>query len=66
MGWYNHPDTLCIAYAQGVANKTGHKHESVEWLRAYRDAYEHIADERAKEYIQKLDAVLAAKKATPQ
>jgi hypothetical protein len=43
MGWYCHPDTLTIARAQGIADRTGHEKGSLEWRRAYRDAYERAA-----------------------
>ena len=66
MGWYAQPDTLCIGEAAGVANKTGHKLGNVGWLQAYRDAYERIAGEGAKEYIQRLDEELAIRKKATQ
>ena len=62
MGWYAHPDTLCIAHAQGIANRTGHTSESIEWLQTYRDAYQKIAGEEAADYIRQLDARLGKMK----
>ena len=65
MGWYNHPDTLCIATANGAADKTGHPRDSVEWLQAYRNAYAHTAGFAANDYIQELDAKIRARGGTP-
>ena len=63
MGWYNHPDTLSIAVAKGCAKATGYPEDSVEFKRAFRDAYEELNrgqgnDEKLDVYLRKLDKAL--------
>jgi hypothetical protein len=60
MGWYNHPDTLSIAIAKGDAKATGHPEGSLEFKRAFRDAYDKQnrgqgLDEKLDAYLKKLD-----------
>lgn len=57
MGW-GHPDTISMVGARGFADRTGHDHDSVEWLRAYRDAYvgqSGAPTESLDKYVKSLD-----------
>ncbi|MCP4528767.1 MAG: hypothetical protein GY833_23065 [Aestuariibacter sp.] len=63
MGWYCHPDTMAIAGAMAAARQKLGKnadHDTLEFKKAYRDAYAHDAqssgfDNGLAEYLQELD-----------
>jgi hypothetical protein len=56
MSWGCHPDTLTGAAAQGRADRTGHKPYSLEWMKAYREAYK---DEAGGSYPESLAVMLS-------
>lgn len=65
MSWGCDPDTLSMAIAQGAAERTGHPEGSLEYLVAYRDAYEPVGEIEGNEYLEALDKeieVLRARK----
>ena len=63
MSWGTHPDTLCMASAQGAAERSGHKSGTIAWLKAYREAYAKTADKDERglpEYLKELDNKITA------
>lgn len=63
MNWYSHPDTLGMAQATNIANRSGFAYDSIEYRKAYADAYEKCNGPDAAEYIAELRRQIAADEA---
>lgn len=55
MSWGCDPDTLSMAMAEGVAERTGHPEGSLEYLIAFRDAYVPVGEIEGNSYLEALD-----------
>lgn len=55
MSWCADPDTLSIAAAQGAVKRLGIELDTVEWMIAYRAAYDPVDGLEDNEYLQSLD-----------
>jgi lysophospholipase L1-like esterase len=55
MSWGADPDTLSMAIAEGAAERTGHPEGSLEYLKAYRAAYDPVDDAEGNPYLAALD-----------
>lgn len=60
MSWGADPDTLSMAIAEGAAEQTGHPEGSLEYLRAYRAAYEPVDDCEGNPYLASIDKEIEA------
>ena len=60
MSWGADPDTLSMAIAEGVAERTGHPEGSLEYMLAYRAAYEPVDDSEGNPYLASLDRQIEA------
>lgn len=62
MGWGCHPDTLSMASAHHQAKDVAGEAGTLEYLRAYRDAYQEEVSRNplrgGSEYIARIDAVI--------
>jgi hypothetical protein len=56
MGWGCDPDTMSMAGAEGVAERSGHPEGSLEYAIAYRNAYIPVGNAEGNEYLARLDA----------
>jgi hypothetical protein len=59
MSWGADPDTLSMAMAEGVAERTGHPKGTLEYAMAYRMAYDPVDDSEGNEYLAELDKEIA-------
>lgn len=64
MSWGVDPDTLSMAFAEGVAERTGHPEGSLEYLIAYRAAYDPVGDIEGNDYLAALDKEIDELKAS--
>lgn len=68
MSWGKHPDTLTIAEAQGIADRSGHTRDSLGWDKAYPQAYEQAANgsypESLVKFLQGMDQYIAERERT--
>ena len=64
MSWGADPDTLSMAIAEGVAERTGHPEGSLEYMIAYRAAYDPVGEIEGNEYIAALDKEIDEMKAS--
>lgn len=64
MSWGDDPDTLSMALAEGAAERTGHPEGSLEYLIAYRAAYDPVGDIEGNEYLVELDREIDELKAS--
>jgi hypothetical protein len=60
MGWYGDPDTGSIMTAQVVVRRLGVKPDTLEWMVAFRKAYQPVGDVEGNTYLQALDEQIAA------